>query len=312
MEYVSLGRDGPDVSAIGLGMWQAGGKAWGSDVRDADCRKAMERAVELGINLVDTAEAYGDGHSERVMSGAIRNVGRDRVFVATKVGGWHLRADDVKRACAASLRRLGVREIDLYQVHWPDPWSQVPLRETMKALEALHRAGRIRNIGVSNFAVRDLEEARSHLSRADIASNQVRYNMLQREVETEVLPYCKREGIAILAWSPIGKGVLTGKYNDGKRPKDRVRAEEDLFKPANLRAVAPLIRELRRLGSARGKTSGQVALAWLRRHRNVIPIPGAKRPSQAEENAGAIGWSLSTQEIRSLDAILQRLRLDTF
>src|SRR2546429_318777 len=171
MEYVSLGRGGPDVSAVGLGMWQAGGKAWGSDVRDAECREAMERAVELGINLVDTAEAYGDGHSERVMSRAIRNVGRDRVFVATKVGGWHLRADDVKKACAASLKRLGVREIDLYQVHWPDPWSQVPLRETMKALEALHRAGRIRNIGVSNFAVRDLTEARSHGCRVTETSS---------------------------------------------------------------------------------------------------------------------------------------------
>ena len=312
MEYVSLGRGGPDVSAVGLGMWQAGGKAWGSDVRDADCRQAMERAVELGINLVDTAEAYGDGHSERVMSRAIRNVGRDHVFVATKVGGWHLRADDVKKACAASLKRLGVREIDLYQVHWPDPWSQVPLRETMKALEALHRAGRIRNIGVSNFAVRDLTEARSHLSRADIVSNQVRYNMLQREVEAEVLPYCKREGIAILAWSPIGKGVLTGKYHDGKRPKDRVRAEEDLFKPANLRAAAPLIRELRKIGRAHGKTPGQTALAWLRRNRNVIPIPGAKRPSQAEENAGAAGWSLNAREVRTLGGILRRIRLDTF
>src|SRR2546426_352890 len=165
MECVSLGRGGPDVSAVGLGMWQAGGKAWGSDVRDADCREAMERAVELGINLVDTAEAYGDGHSERVMSRAIRNVGRDRVFVATKVGGWHLRADDVKKACAASLKRLGVREIDLYQVHWPDPWSQVPLRETMKALEALHRAGRIRNIGVSNFAGRGAVDPRAPKNR---------------------------------------------------------------------------------------------------------------------------------------------------
>jgi len=312
MEYVSLGRGGPDVSAVGLGMWQAGGKAWGSDVRDADCRKAMERAVELGINLVDTAEAYGDGHSERVMSRAIRNVGRDHVFVATKVGGWHLRADDVRKACAASLTRLGVREIDLYQVHWPDPWSQVPLRETMKALEALHRAGRIRNIGVSNFAVRDLEEARSHLSRADIVSNQVRYNMLQREVEAEVVPYCKREGIAILAWSPIGKGVLTGKYHDGRRPKDRIRSDEDLFKPANLRAAAPLIRELRKIGRARGKTAGQVALAWLRRHGHVIPIPGAKRPAQAEENAGAAGWQLTAREFRSLGGILRRTWLDTF
>ena len=312
MEYVSLGRGGPDVSAVGLGMWQAGGKAWGADVRDADCRKAMERAVDLGINLVDTAEAYGDGHSEQVISRAIKNVGRDRVFIATKVGGWHLRADDVKKACAASLKRLGVREIDLYQVHWPDPWSQVPLRETMKALEALHRTDRIRNIGVSNFAVRDLEEARSHLSRADIASNQVRYNMLQREVEAEVVPYCKREGIAVLAWSPIGKGVLTGKYHDGKTPTDRVRAEEDLFKPANLRATVPLIRELRKVGRAHGKTPGQVALAWLQRHRNVIPIPGAKRPSQAEENAGAAGWSLTAREVRTLGGLLQRIRLDTF
>src|SRR3989442_13911149 len=254
MEYVSLGRGGPDVSAVGLGMWQAGGKAWGSDVRDAECREAMERAVELGISLVDTAEGYGDGHSERVMSRAIRNVGRDRVFVATKVGGGHLRADDVRKACAGSLKRLGVREIDLYQVHWPDPWSQVPLRETMKALEALHRAGRIRHIGVSNFPVRDLEEARSDLSKADIASNQVRYNMLQREVEAEVVPYCKREGIAVLASTPIAKGVLTGKDHDGKRPTDRVRAEEDLFKPAHLLATVPLIRQLRKVSLAHCKT----------------------------------------------------------
>src|SRR5205809_819048 len=262
MDYVALGRGGPKVSAIGLGMWQAGGKAWGSDVRDADCRKAMERAVELGINLVDTAEAYGEGHSETIMSRPIKNVGRDNVFIATKVGGWHLRPDDVRKACAASLKRLGVRAIDLYQVHWPDPWGQVPLRETMKALEALQRAGKIRHIGVSNFAVRDMREARSHLSRTDLRSNQVRYNMLQRDVEKEVLPYCAREGIGILAWSPIGKGLLSGKYHNGRRPKDRVRSDEDLFKPANVRASAPLVRELRRIGKIHGKTPAQVALAW--------------------------------------------------
>ncbi len=312
MDYVALGRGGPKVSAIGLGMWQAGGKAWGSDVRDADCRKAMERAVELGINLVDTAEAYGEGHSETVMSRAIKNVGRDNVFIATKVGGWHLRPDDVRKACAASLKRLGVREIDLYQVHWPDPWGQVPLRETMKALEALQRAGKIRHIGVSNFAVRDMREARSHLSRTDLTSNQVRYNMLQRDVEKEVLPYCAREGIGILAWSPIGKGLLSGKYHNGRRPKDRVRSDEDLFKPANVRASAPLVRELRRIGKIHGKTPAQVALAWLLRHRHVVPIPGGKRPAQAAENAGAAGWSLNSRELRGLDAILRRTRLDTF
>ena len=312
MDYVTLGRDGPKVSVIGLGMWQAGGKAWGNDVRDADCRKAMERAVEIGTNLVDTAEAYGDGHSEKVVGDAIRRIGRDRVVIATKVGGWHLHADDLKKACAGSLKRLGVRSIDLYQIHWPDPWSQVPLRETMKALESLQRAGKIRHIGVSNFAVRDLEEARSHLSRTDIVSNQVRYNMLQREIESEVLPYCKREGIGVLAWSPLGKAVLTGKYHATKRPKDLVRKEEDLFKPVNLKRSAPLVAALRKIAKARGKTPAQVALAWLRRNRNVVPIPGAKRPDQAEENAGAAGWSLSAQELRTLGQILDRLGIDTF
>jgi myo-inositol catabolism protein IolS len=312
MDYVALGRGGPKVSAIGIGMWQAGGKAWGNDVRDADCRRAMERAVELGINLVDTAEAYGDGHSEQVMRPAINAVGRDNVFIATKVGGWHLRPDDVKKACAGSLKRLGVREIDLYQVHWPDPWSQVPLRETMKALEALHRTGKIRHIGVSNFAVRDLEEARSHLSRTDIVSNQVRYNLLQREVETEVLPYCRREGIEILAWSPIGKGVLSGKYHDGKRPKDRVRSEEDLFKPANLRKTKGLVGRLKAIGKVHGKTPAQVALAWLRSRKVVVPIPGVKRPAQAEENAGATGWTLTRAEQRQLERASSALRLDTF
>lgn len=312
MDYVTLGRDGPKVSVIGLGMWQAGGKAWGNDVRDADCRKAMERAVEIGTNLVDTAEAYGDGHSEKVVGDAIRRIGRDQVVIATKVGGWHLHADDLKKACAGSLKRLGVRSIDLYQIHWPDPWSQVPLRETMKALESLQRAGKIRHIGVSNFAVRDLEEARSHLSRTDIVSNQVRYNMLQREIESEVLPYCKREGIGVLAWSPLGKAVLTGKYHATKRPKDLVRKEEDLFKPVNLKRSAPLVAALRKIAKARGKTPAQAALAWLRRNRNVVPIPGAKRPDQAEENAGAAGWSLSAQELRTLGRILDRLGIDTF
>src|SRR5438874_7425942 len=282
MEFRTIGKNGPKVSRIGMGVWQAS-DLWKGD--DEQIVRAITRSHELGVNLVDTAEAYGNGHSEQVVGRALRDIGREEFVVATKVHGANLRYDELQRAAAASMKRLGVNEIDLYQVHWPDPWEQIPLKETMKALEKLYAEGKIRAIGVSNFAVRDLEEARSHLSRADIVSNQVRYNMLQREVEAEVVPYCKREGIAILAWSPIGKGVLTGKYHDGRRPKDRIRSDEDLFKPANLRAAAPLIRELRKIGRARGKTEGQVALAWLRRHGHVIPIPGAKRPAQAEENA---------------------------
>ncbi len=312
MRTVELGRNGPKVTEIGIGMWQAGGTSWGRDVRDKDCQAAMERAVELGINLVDTAEVYGRGHSEEVTGKAIKSVGRDRVFIATKVAGDHARAEDVERACRGSLKRLGVREIDLYQVHWPSPWDQIPMRETMKALEKLQRSGKIRHIGVSNFAVRDLEEARSALSRTDIVSDQVRYNLLQREIEDGLLPYCRKEGIAILAWSPMGKGVLTGKYHATRRPKDSVRSEDDLFKPQNLKAATPLVQLLRRIGRAHEKTAAQVALSWLRTHRGVVPIPGVKRPAQAEENAGAAGWTLRASEFRALDRSAKRVRLDTF
>lgn len=312
MERVALGRGGPKVSAVGLGMWQAGGDAWGKDVRDKDCVAAMVRAVGLGVDLVDTAEVYGNGHSEEVVGKAIREVGRDHVFVATKLAGYHGRPRDVDKAIRGSLKRLGVRAIDLYQIHWPDPWDQVPLRDTMKALERAWRAGSIRHIGVSNFAVRDLEDARSHLSRVDIASNQVRYNLLQREIEADVLPYCRREGIAILAWSPLAKGVVTGKYRATRRPKDRVRSEDDLFKPANLRAAARLVSALREIGRPHRMTPAQVALAWFRSRRIVIPIPGAKRPAQAEENVGATGSALLGSEVRRLDAVSARVRLDTF
>lgn len=314
MKEVTLGKKGPKVSEIGIGMWQAGGTSWGSDVRDSDCIAAMVRGVSLGLNLADTAEVYGDGHSEEVVGRALRRVGRDRVVVATKVSGDHLRPDDVERACRGSLKRLGIREIDLYQIHWPSVWDQVPLADTMKALERLERQGRIRAIGVSNFSVRDLEAARSALSRTDVVSNQVQYSLLHRKPEEELLPYCAKEGIAILAWSPIAKGLLAAKFSATRRPKDRIRSQEAAFKPANLRAMQPLFRGLRGIGRAHGKTPAQVALRWLADHPGVVPIPGVKRPSQAEENAGAAGWSLTRAERAALDrtsaAVLRRL--DTF
>jgi aryl-alcohol dehydrogenase-like predicted oxidoreductase len=274
----------------------------------------MERAVELGINLFDTAEVYGHGHSEEVVGQATEAVGRERVLIATKVGGDHLRPKDVARACRGSLRRLRVEAIDLYQVHWPSPWDLIPLRDTMKALEKLQREGKIRHIGVSNFAVRDLEEARAHLSRTDIVSNQVQYSLLHREPEAELLRYCRREGIGILAWSPIAKGILAGKYDSARRPKDAVRSDDFLFKPENLQAAAPLLRLVKKIGRAHGKTPAQVSLAWLRAHPGVVPIPGVKRAAQAEEHAEAAGLKLTSAEVRALDRISGAVnaRLDTF
>lgn len=311
MDRTQLGRSDLEVSRMGLGMWQAGGDLWGEDVRDEDCIAAMVRAHELGVTLFDTAEAYGDGHSEEVVGRALQEIGRDGIVVATKVGGSHLRYEHVLEACARSRERLGVDVIDLYQVHWPDPWQQVPLGETMRALEQLHRDGRIRAVGVSNFAVRDLEEARSALSSVDIVSNQVQYSLLHREVEKEVLPYCREEGIAVLAWSPLAKGALTGSYGGDRRPQDRLRKDHLFFREKNLASVAPLLTLLGGIAEARGVSVPQVALNWLLAQ-GVVPIPGAKRPAHVESNVGAVGWSLSQAELERIRAAAEAVTLDRF
>ena len=307
-----LGNGGARVSGIGFGTWQAGDNTWGSDVNDQDCAEGLARGAALGVNLVDTAENYGSGHAEEVVGRAVRIAGRKSIFVATKVSEHHLHAENVVRACGGSLKRMGIRHIDLYQVHWTDPYDQVPLRETMRAMERLQRDGVIDHIGVSNFAVRDLKEARSALSRTDIVSNQVQYNLLHREIESEVLPYCAREGITVLAYSPLARGLLSGKYNLTHRPTDQVRTGAVLFKPKNLRAIAPLLHKLAEIGKGHGWTPAQVALGWLRSHPRVVPIPGIKRAAQADELAPSARVSLSSRDRRILDSMTGRLHLDTF
>jgi aryl-alcohol dehydrogenase-like predicted oxidoreductase len=312
MDCSDLGKSGIRVSAIGMGMWQASGAIWGTDVTDESCIQAVVRSSELGVNLVDTAEAYGDGHSEEVLGKAIKRVDREKLIVATKVNGSHLRYDDVLKACEMSLRRLGIKQVDLYQVHWPDPWQQIPLKHTMKAMEKLYDEGKIRAVGVSNFAVRDLEEARSILSHAEIVSDQVRYNLINRQIEEEVLPYCSREKITILAYVPLAQGALTGKYSEDLKPTDQVRKDNQAFSDHNLREIAGLLKVLQGMANKRGKTVAQVALNWILSHPGVIPIPGAKNAEQAEQNAGAAGWSLTQDEMREVTAAADTTELDYF
>ena len=312
MEYLDLGRSGIRVSTIGMGMWQASGTIWGTDVTDEGCIQAVVKSSELGVNLMDTAEGYGDGHSEEVLGKAIKKVGRERLVVATKVGGSHLRFDDVIRACEMSLRRLDIEQVDLYQVHWPDPWQQIPLKHTMKAMEKLYDEGKIRAVGVSNFAVRDLEEARSILSHAEIVSNQVRYNLITRQIEEEVLPYCSRERITILAYVPLAQGALTGKYSEDLKPRDEVRKGNKAFSDQNIRETTRLLKVLQIIANRRGKTVAQVALNWILSHPGVIPIPGAKNAQQAEQNAGAVGWSLTPDELHEMAATSDTIKLDFF
>lgn len=310
-DRVRLGKDGPLVAPVGVGMWQASGKSWGADVSDTKCVAAMVRAQELGLNLIDTAEAYGEGHSEEVVGRALRKMDKDETVVATKVIGGHLRYDDVIRACEGSLKRLGIRTIDLYQVHWPDPWDQVPLKHTMRALEKLQRDGKIHHIGVSNFAVRDLKEAAEHLSRSTIVSNQVQYSLVHRAVEDEVLPYCKREGIGIIPWSPLAKGLVTGKYSMKRLPKDPIRKEMGFFTLHNMREVAPLVGLLKSIGKRYRKTPAQVALQWLVAQ-GTVPIPGVKTPEQVDENAGSVGWRLRSEEVAQIRNTAEAMKIDFF
>ncbi len=311
MEYIRLGRKGPRVSLIGFGGWQAGGKEWGDDFNDSSVIQAIGRSLELGVNLIDTAELYGDGHSEEVIGRALRDYGRENFVVATKFQGEHLHHDDLLKACDASIARLGVDRIDLYQMHWTDPWEQVPLRETMKGLKRLKRDGKVEHVGVSNFAVRDLKEAQELLGDLEIVSNQVRYNLLQREIEAEVLPYCRKAGISVIAWSPLAKGLLTGKYNVGNVPKDPVRANGKLFSRLNMEQAQPLLKAIGVVASRREKTLSQVSLNWLLSN-GVVAIPGAKNSVQAEINAGATGWRLTAGERKAITTAAERVHLSYF
>jgi aryl-alcohol dehydrogenase-like predicted oxidoreductase len=294
---------------MGMGVWQASAE-WNG--RNDEISRAITTSRDLGVSLFDTAELYGRGRSEQLLGRTAKKIGRGELVIATKVHGANLAGAEVEKAWRASASRLGVKEIDLYQIHWPDPWAQIPLRETMKALEMLYLDGRIRAIGVSNFAVRDLEEARSFLSHTDIASNQVRYNLLQRSIEAEVLPYCRREKISILAWSPLAQGALTGKYRAGKVPRSDVRTDNELFREKNMGQIEKLVARLAPIAARRGRTVAQLALAWLATDPLVIPIPGAKNPRQAEENAGSAGVTLSREEISEIVRASDAMKLSYF
>lgn len=300
MDYVTLGRSDLKVSVVGLGAWQWGSSAWGwgKEYGREEVKAAFERALELGINFVDTAELYGGGLSEQLLGEFLRSR-RNEVVVATKVSPWHLRYGSVLKAAANSLKRLAVSTIDLYQLHWPNP--VVPIKSTMKAMEKLVRDGKVRHIGVSNFGRTRLQAANEALARSQIVSNQVKYNLLQRTIEKELLPYAKEQGISIIAYSPLAQGLLTGKYAETHLPPKGVRSFNVLFSPRNLKRVSPLLNVLREIGRERGKTVAQVALNWLIKDPAVFTIPGAKNPKQIEENAGASGWQLNRDELQRIE-----------
>jgi diketogulonate reductase-like aldo/keto reductase len=270
LEFRRLGRDGPLIPVLGMGTWGLGGYNWPDYSRDKEVVEILRYGIEKGLTLIDTAEMYGAGHSEELVGEAIRGL-RERVFIATKVLPDHFRYDDVLRACERSLRRLGTDSIDLYQLHWPNP--RVPIRETMRALERLVDEGKVRYIGVSNFSMREMEEARAALSKHDVYANQVEYSVLERGIEEELLPYCQREGITVIAYSPLAQGrVFQGRA----------------------------ARVLEEVGRRHGKSIAQVALNWVISKEGVVAIPKTSKKAHLDENIGALGWRLSAEDIQIL------------
>ncbi|GBC68398.1 2,5-diketo-D-gluconic acid reductase B [archaeon HR01] len=276
MERRRLGRKGEEIPVIGLGTWGIGGYSTADHSSDGRAVEAIRYAVELGMTHIDTAEIYGAGHSEELVGQAIRVFDRDSLFIATKVWNTHLRYDDVIRSCRRSLERLGLRYVDLYMVHWPNP--RIPLSETMRAMEKLVKDGLTRYIGVSNFDARLLGEAMQALKSEEIVSNQVEYSLSSRYVERELIPFCERNGVTVVAYTPLGRGRIVDEAHRGT-VRGRVLAE---------------------IAGRYGRTPAQIALNWVVWREGVVTIPKAASRRHLEENAGAAGWRLSLEDYRRL------------
>jgi myo-inositol catabolism protein IolS len=286
--------------AIGLGLWGLG--RWGPE-DEARTKATIARAWERGLRWFDTAEVYGNGRSERVLGEVLRRApdGAPEAFVVTKVSWEHLRPSQVRASLIGSLERLARRSVDLYLVHAPDP--HVPLSETMGALESLWMEGKVGAIGVSNFSVEELEEASRHLAQARIAVNQVEYNLFNREEGDAVRDYCQRQGILVEAYTPLARGLLHGRYLDGKRvPPEVRRYAHRLFEADRLPEILTRARALRRFAEEAQVPLASIALHWLEA-RGAAPVVGMSRPEQVDTNLDAWAIRPSATVLARADAI---------
>ncbi len=302
MQLRQLGRTEILISPVIMGTWQAGKAMW-TDIDDNETRRAMRAALDAGINTFDTAEVYGNGHSERIIADALADV-RDQVVIASKVFSNHLKYDQVIAACNRSLKNLKSDYIDLYQIHWPPGTfghPQVPLEETMRALNDLKEQGKIRAIGVSNFNREQIEEVAQY---GTIESLQPPYSLFWRNLEKESGPYCVERGMSILAYSPMAQGLLTGKFGPGHQfAKGDHRAGHRLFQPDNFERVQKALGELRPIAEKHEITLGQLALAWVTAQPKGFAIAGARNAEQAVQNAAAGSINLEEADLNAMDRI---------
>ena len=296
MRYVEVG--GARLSAIGLGTWQFGSTEWGygHDYNTRIAGDIVRRALDLGITLIDTAEIYGFGRSERIVGNAIR-MRRESVFLATKLFPIGL-PFMIRGRARASAGRLGVDRIELYQQHWQSPLF--PARTTMPHFRRLVDEGLVRHVGVSNHSLAAWLVCESALG-GRVLSNQVRFSLAHRGPERDLLPWAQREGRFVIAYSPLGQGALSGKYQSS--PPSNFRRFRGDFSAETRARREPLVSALRDIAGRHHATAAQIALAWLIRKPNVVAIPGASTVQQVEENAAAADVMLADEDVALLDRL---------
>ena len=301
---------GVEVSRIGLGTWAIGGLEWGAvpdDVAVATCLSAIER----GINLIDTAPIYGHGRSEQIIGKAIGVHGRrDAFFIATKAGlEWNEQGvfanstpARLRRELEESLRRLGTDYIDLYQVHWPDPRN--PIADTAGLMAQFQAEGKVRALGVSNFSTAQMEE---FSTVAPLVSNQLPYNLFERQIDGEILPWCAANGVAVLTWSSLCRSLLAGRVQPGMvfDAKD-IRSADPKFQEPRFSQYMTAVQRLSGLARERyGKTVLELAVRWVLDRPGVsVALWGAKRPDQLDAVSGVMGWRLDTSAMAEIDRIV--------
>ncbi|HYZ70562.1 MAG TPA: aldo/keto reductase [Thermoleophilaceae bacterium] len=311
MKNSTLGRTNLEVSPICFGTWQFGGD-WGS-LDERDNVAAMQRALELGVNFFDTAQAYGFGASEQLVAkalgGELRSR-RDEIVIATK-GGLRVEGDGLvrdsspnwlRRGVDESLAHLGIDHIDLYQVHWPDP--DTPLEETAGALGELVDEGKIGHVGVSNF---DVEEMRTFERGRPVESLQPPYHLFRRDIEDDVLPYCREHDIGVLVYGPLAHGLLSGKFDrDTELSEDDWRSSSELFQGENFERNLEVVEALGRFAEERGHTVAQLAVAWTLAQPGVhVAIVGARRPDHIEGTVPAADIELSSDDLERIESIME-------
>ena len=329
MEYRKLGNSDLELSVVTFGAWAAGGMMWGGTDHKASV-DAMRASYELGVTTFDTAPVYGMGYSEQLVGEAIKGLPRDSVQILTKFGlSWdstlgeyyfdtvsndgktvrifrNARKEAIIKECEASLKHLGTDYIDLYQIHWSDPTT--PVSETMEAVAKLIEQGKVRYVGVCNYSVELLEEASKYVP---LVSEQVPYSMVKRGIEGEIVPYCLRQGLGILAYSPLQRGLLTGKMSPGQafEPNDS-RIGQVWYKDENLKRINAFLHKFEPVAEAKKATIGQLVIRWTLEQPGItIALVGARTVAQAVQNAGAAEIHLSTDELAFLSAELSKLEL---